>query len=182
MKPPRIVQLAALAGLLGAARASAFPWSIDMYRGPEVQPMTVSPRVMPEGTLPTDRGEPPLMLEQAAVGLHNPLKPTAELLASGKALYDSQCAVCHGPNGAGDGPVVHLLRKRPDNLSGPDSSNWSDGHIYGVIRNGHGYMPPMGDALMPNERWAVILFVRTLRAKALVPSLGTDLKAQAKDR
>jgi len=43
-------------------------------------------------------------------------------------------------------------------------------------------MPPMGDALMPNERWAVILFVRTLRAKALVPSLGTDLKAQAKER
>ena len=153
-----------------------------MYRGPEVQPMTVSPRVMPEGTLPTDRGEPPMTLEQAAVSLHNPLKPTADQIAEGKALYGTHCAVCHGANGAGDGPVVHLLRKRPDDLTGPKSSTLSDGYIYGVIRNGHGYMPPMGDALMPNERWAVVLFVNTLRAKALVPSLGTDPKAQAKDR
>lgn len=153
-----------------------------MYRGPEVQPMTVSPRVMPEDTLPTDRGEPAMTLEQAAVSLHNPLKPTADQIATGKALYDTQCAVCHGANGAGDGPVVHLLRKRPDDLTGLDSSTWTDGHIYWVIRNGHGFMPPMGDALMPEERWAVILFVRTLRAKALVPSLGTDPKAQAKDR
>jgi mono/diheme cytochrome c family protein len=171
--------LAALACLFGAPQASAFPWSIDMYRGPEVQPMTVAPRVMPEGTLPINRGEPPITLEQAAVGLHNPLQPTADRIATGKTLYATQCAVCHGASGSGDGSVVHLLRKRPEDLTGSESSTWSDGFIYGVIRNGYGYMSPMGDALTPNERWAVVLFVRTLRVKSADPRLDTDFKAQA---
>jgi mono/diheme cytochrome c family protein len=150
-----------------------------MYRGPEVQPMTVAPRVMPEGTLPINRGEPPMTIEQAAVSLHNPLQPTADQIATGKALYETQCAVCHGAKGSGDGSVVHLLRKRPEDLTGSESSRWSDGFIYGVIRNGQGYMPPMGDALMPNERWAVILYVRTLRAEPSAAQIGTDPQAEA---
>src|SRR5271166_2293321 len=162
VKARRLAPAVVLACSLGGSSAGAFPWSIDMYRGPEVQPMAVAPRVMPEGTLPINRGEPPMTVEQGAISLHNPLKPTAEVIVAGKALYESQCAVCHGARGAGDGSVVHLLRKQPGDLTGAESSVWSDGFFYGVIRNGYGYMPPMGDALLPNERWAVILYLRAL--------------------
>src|SRR5688500_2871892 len=37
--------------------------------------------------------------------LRNPLDSTADVVASGKALYDMYCEHCHGPKGKGDGKV-----------------------------------------------------------------------------
>lgn len=34
----------------------------------------------------------------------------------GKAAYDRNCAVCHGPDGAGDGMVAELFSQKPRNL------------------------------------------------------------------
>ncbi len=34
----------------------------------------------------------------------------------GKASYDRNCAVCHGPDGAGDGSVAELFEVKPRNL------------------------------------------------------------------
>ena len=109
---PRLAMIVAAMAVFVVAGASAawcFPWSIDMFRGPAIQPLEVSPRVMPEGTLPTDTGTPPQDLEQATVRAHNPLKPTAENIARGKELFTNTCAPCHGESGHGDGPVAHLL-------------------------------------------------------------------------
>ena len=66
------------------APAICFPWSIDMYRGPEIQPYAMSPRVTPADTIPVHGGEPPMSLEQAATTMHNPLQPTPENLARAK--------------------------------------------------------------------------------------------------
>ena len=56
VQPRLAVIVAAMAAFVvaGASAAWSFPWSIDMFRGPAIQPLEVSPRVMPEGTLPTD--------------------------------------------------------------------------------------------------------------------------------
>ncbi len=34
----------------------------------------------------------------------------------GKASYERNCAVCHGPSGAGDGMVAELFSQKPRNL------------------------------------------------------------------
>ncbi len=62
--------------------ADCFPWSIDMYRGPEIQPLAEAPRVTPADTLPVHGGEPPMSLEQATLKMHNPIQPTAQNLAA----------------------------------------------------------------------------------------------------
>jgi mono/diheme cytochrome c family protein len=41
---------------------------------------------------------------------------TADEVAQGKALFMHYCASCHGPNGAGDGPLASSLSTPPANL------------------------------------------------------------------
>ncbi|HVA39407.1 MAG TPA: c-type cytochrome [Candidatus Binataceae bacterium] len=164
-----IVAAVAVFIVAGANAAWCFPWSIDLFRGPAIQPQEVSPRVMPEGTLPTDTGTPPQDLEQATVRAHNPLKPTAENIARGKELFINTCAPCHGESGHGDGPVAHLLHAHgfdAKNLVTGVAKNLPDGYLYGYIRDGGIHMPAYADAMNSDERWDVVMYVRQLEAQA----------------
>lgn len=55
-----------------------------------------------------------------AASLAVPAVVSAEELNSytGAQLYKRFCASCHGPDGAGDGPVAGTLRLRPPDLAG----------------------------------------------------------------
>ena len=44
------------------------------------------------------------------------LKPTPELIAKGKTLFDVNCASCHGSKGFGDGPAAAALNPKPRNF------------------------------------------------------------------
>jgi mono/diheme cytochrome c family protein len=154
-----------LCGLMLAANsAGAFPWSIDMFRGESVQALAKAPRVMPPGTLPIN-GEAPMSREVAAATLHNPLKPSAAALAAGKSLYETNCAVCHGSNAQGGGPVSFLLRVPPANLTAGVAAQRRDGYIYATIRDGSIVMPSYGDAMSSHERWEVVLYLRSLQTR-----------------
>ncbi len=155
--------LAVIALATYATVASAFPWDIDMYRGATVRPLTEAPRVMPDGTMPTTGGEAPMTREQMTAGEHNPLQPTPDDLAAGKALYATNCAPCHGDSGRGDGPVVHLLKTPPKDLVTGVSKDLPDGYLYGTIRDGGIAMPSYADAMSIHERWQVVMFVRSLQ-------------------
>lgn len=153
---------------MGTKAAWSFPWSIDMYRGPAIQPLELAPRDMPAGTLPVN-GMRKMSLEAMTIYLQNPLKPTPKNLAHGKMLFDTDCAPCHALNGDGNGPVAHLIRAHgfaPKDLVGGVAKNLPDGYIYGYIRDGGIHMPSYGDAMSPNERWEVVMYIRQLEAKA----------------
>ena len=152
-----------LAVVLGAAPAWSFPWDIDMYRGATVRPLTVAPRVMPDGTLPTTGGELPMTRAEMTASEHNPLQPTPDNIAAGKSLYATNCAPCHGAGGRGDGTVAHLLKTKPDDLVSGTSKDLPDGFLYGTIRDGSRSMPSYADALSTHERWQVVTFVRSLQ-------------------
>jgi len=166
----------------GASRTYAFPWSTDMFQGAAVQPFEIAPRVMPSGTLPVagihynvHHGQPagmpttaailPMKLELMTVREQNPLQPTSENLAHGRALFETVCAPCHGQFGKGDGSVVHLLEHKPANLLTGVSTNLPDGYVFGYIRNGGIWMPSYDDAMSANERWQIVLYMRDLEKK-----------------
>jgi len=134
-----------------------------MYRGDAVQPLSRAPRVMPDDTMPVNRGEPPMSLEEMTLKMTNPLTATPANLAQGKDLFISNCAPCHGANATGDGPVAHLLHDQPKNLVSGLSKDLPDGYIYGVIRDGILLMPAYGDAMSAHERWDVVMYVRSLQ-------------------
>ena len=134
-----------------------------MFRGPEVQPFAMAPRVTPADTIPVHGGEPAMSLEAAAVQLHNPLQATAANLAQGREQFDTYCAPCHGANGRGDGPAAHIIPVATANLINAASANLSDGFIYGAIRDGVRAMPSYAEELPPDQRWQVVMYLRSLQ-------------------
>ncbi|MFZ0676165.1 c-type cytochrome [Candidatus Binatus sp.] len=149
-----------------------FPWSIDMYRGPEVQPYAEAPRVTPADTIPVHGGEPPMSLEQATIKMHNPLEPTPENLAKGKDQFTTYCAPCHGESGQGNGPVAHLLAKPPKNLISGTSKDLPDGYIYGAIRDGVLSMPSYAEEMPADQRWQVVMYLRSMQSAAAKPKVA----------
>jgi mono/diheme cytochrome c family protein len=158
---PYAKTLICLAILIGAAATVlAFPWTRDMVRGRAVKPQTLM-LVPPPNTLAI--GHPRILeRDEADKQLANPLSASAPVLEQGRALFATNCAVCHGVNGRGGGPVGKYFRAIPD-LSGGAVQAYSDGLLYSVIREGGFNMPAYAEALSPQERWAVVHFLRTLR-------------------
>ena len=89
-----------------------------------------------------------------------PVKPTSA--ASGKVMYNTYCAVCHGTDGKGGGPAAASLKTPPTNLAQLAKENggkFPEAHIYSVLQFGmetpaHGTqdMPIWGPALRSLDR------------------------------
>jgi mono/diheme cytochrome c family protein len=161
-----VAPLAAALVLVSAPAAIAFPWSTDMFRGASVQPLAVPPRVMPDGTLPMQGGEPPMSREEAATVMKNPLVATPAHLQRGEHLFTTHCAPCHGATGTGDGPVASHTIVPAANLTLGQPTERSDGYLYATIRNGSIVMPAYGHAMSSEERWQVVLYLRDLQRRA----------------
>lgn len=76
---------------------------------------------------------------------------------SGKQMYTSYCAPCHGVDGKGHGPASAALKSEPTDLTGLASKNhgkFPDTHIISVLQFGSD-VPAHGSAEMPV--WGPIL-------------------------
>jgi mono/diheme cytochrome c family protein len=96
----------------------------------------------------------------------NPVKPTAESLALGKRFYGTDCEMCHGKEGAGDGDLaVELKLKLKDLRDAAAMKEMTDEEMYKIISKGK--KPMLGEEGRLNERetWDVVNYVRSL-AKA----------------
>jgi mono/diheme cytochrome c family protein len=120
----------------------------------------------PTGTIPRDFMPYDLGAEQleAADRRANPLPPDATTLRLGRDKYDQFCAVCHGRSGDATAGYVKDQFKGIPSLNTTIVASYSDGRIYHWITLGRGRMPPYGAQLLPEERWAVIHYVRSLES------------------
>jgi mono/diheme cytochrome c family protein len=102
-------------------------------------------------------------VEEAEKGFtKNPLPRSMAVLSKGQKIFNTYCIACHGPRGYGDGPVVNPF-PIPKSLQSADMMKWNDGHIYHVITKGQGVMPSYAQQIQPDDRWAVIHYVRALQ-------------------
>jgi len=89
---------------------------------------------------------------------------TSGVPEAGKLIYEQRCAVCHGPQGRGDGPEAPFLSPRPGSLVSAGTSVKSDADLLAVIANGkpRTAMPAWKDLLTDEEQRDVLAYIRTL--------------------
>jgi len=103
-------------------------------------------------------GEPEA--ERAGRELQNPYRPTAATLDEGKALFVTYCAVCHGAQGKGDGPISSKIPPPPSYVS-DRLMQFQPGRIFHVITLGTNKMPSYATQLSADERWKIVTYVHT---------------------
>jgi mono/diheme cytochrome c family protein len=103
---------------------------------------------------------PVLIADQPAI---EPVPPTADSLQRGSVLYNIDCALCHGANGTGDGPLSKHFTPPPADLTGQDVEELPDSDIFLAITQGRGDMLALAENLSPSERWDVVNYVRSLQ-------------------
>jgi mono/diheme cytochrome c family protein len=102
--------------------------------------------------------------ERAGRELTNPIVPTERTAAQGKALFETYCAICHGPQGAGDGPLVGKIPNPPAYTSAR-VRDWTAGRIFHVMTFGSGRMPSYASQLQARDRWLIAAHVQTLQRR-----------------
>ena len=94
----------------------------------------------------------------------NPLPADAKNIAQGKKVADINCVSCHGAKGKGDGVASAALSPKPADWTSAKVRAESDGEIFWKISTGRGAMPSWKH-LPENDRWALVLYIRSLGGK-----------------
>ena len=102
----------------------------------------------------------------------------AEHVKRGRSLFMKHCVTCHGNEGRGDGPSARLHARRsgyaPRDLSREDlQQSLTDGEMFWKMTNGwrpggKTVMPGLGDEVSEEDRWRIVLYVRSLAPKGAV--------------
>lgn len=84
--------------------------------------------------------------------------------AEGKALFEKNCASCHGPDGSGNTTVGKAVGAK--DLRSAEAKNLADTEIHTQIDQGKGNMPPFGSTLTKAQIDSLIPYIRELQKKA----------------
>jgi hypothetical protein len=162
----------------------------DMANQPRQNPLS------PSNFFPDDRSERPLLENTVARGeIANddllvpkdsnafPLPLTTDLLQRGQQRFEIFCSPCHGLQGDGQGMIAVRGMKHPPSFHQERLRQEPNGYIYDVVTNGFGAMYGYSAQIPPQDRWAIIAYVRALQLSRnahladLPPALREKLKA-----
>lgn len=84
--------------------------------------------------------------------------------ADGEAIFKRQCAMCHGPDGAGNTAMGRSFKLR--DLKGPEVQKMTDAQLFDTIAKGKGKMPAYENNLGHDKIHAVVAYLRQLAKPA----------------
>lgn len=109
----------------------------------------------------------PWTVPEEAKQRKNPLEPSESNLKSARAIYLDKCTNCHGQAGKGDGHDASLYDPAPSNFTDAQRMNGvTDGELFYKISEGRKPMPAFKKKLTEQQRWELILLVRSFAARS----------------
>jgi len=129
----------------------------------------ISEQVPPEHTIPVNYlpYQYGYDADRAEKSMKNPIAgvATPEVMNVGQKFFETNCMVCHGMKGMGDGPLAKS-GKFPlaiPSLMSDKIRGWSDTRIYHTITMGQGVMGPYASHIPNQYRWQVVNYIRYLQ-------------------
>src|SRR5438552_14201123 len=102
--------------------------------------------------------------------LKNPLPPSESNFTAARQIYAHECAQCHGDSGKGDGPEARTHYPLPADLTNAKRmAGIADGEIFYQISEGRRPMPSFKNRLTEDQRWQLVLLVRSFSAPSASP-------------
>lgn len=99
-------------------------------------------------------------------------------LERGRERYDIFCSPCHDQTGSGYGMIVRRGYKQPTSFHDARLKGMPHGYYYDVITNGFGDMSSYAAQVKPEDRWAIVAYIRALQLAhdTELASLPADLQ------
>jgi mono/diheme cytochrome c family protein len=160
----------------------------DMHDQPKFKPYRANPffadgrsaRPLVEGTVARDNLQDDEHLykgrENGETAKTFPFPITQQVLLRGQERFNIYCSPCHGPLGDGEGMIVQRGLKHPPSFHIDRLREAPVGYFFTVISNGFGVMFDYADRIPPQDRWAIISYIRALQLSqhATLEDVPTD--------
>ncbi len=108
----------------------------------------------------------------------NPIQPTPEVIADGRAHFADHCASCHANDGSGNTDLGRGLFPKPPDMRLPRTQELTDGELFYIIENGIRFtgMPAFGtgEPSPQSSSWPLVHFIR--RLPRLTPEELTEME------
>jgi Cytochrome c. len=156
----------------------------NMYDGARVKPLQAGATLaVPAGAIERSRGE----IAMASSGRSGegatqqriaaeeaqaiPYAVTRALLQRGRERFAIYCSPCHGIVGDGQGMIAQRGFPHPPSYHIDRLRKAADRHFFDVMTNGYGVMYPYADRVSPQDRWAIVAYIRALQLSQDAPTV-----------
>lgn len=152
----------------------------DMYDQPKHEPLEETTvfddgrvaRPLEAGVVSYGAPLPPAVPTGTAAGAATsfPLPLSEALLSRGQERFVIYCTPCHGRTGEGDGMIVQRGYRKPPSFHDDRLRGVPDAHLFDVLTNGFGVMPAHRKQILPEDRWAIVAYLRALQLSRHAPA------------
>ncbi len=92
-----------------------------------------------------------------------PFPITEKILRRGQERFNIYCSPCHDRAGTGQGMIVKRGYRAPPSYHIERLRSAPPGYFFQVITRGFGLMPDYAQQVSPEDRWAIIGYIRALQ-------------------
>lgn len=107
----------------------------------------------------------PWKAPDSAKSIKNPVEASKQIVSGkkGKKVFQTNCIVCHGETGVGNGPGGKSINPKPADLTSAKVQSQTDGEIFWKITNGRGPMIKWEPVIPEAQRWDLVNYIRSLK-------------------
>lgn len=107
----------------------------------------------------------PWKAPDSAKSIKNPVEASKQIVSGkkGKKVFQTNCVICHGETGVGNGPGGKSINPKPADLTSAKVQSQTDGEIFWKITNGRGPMIKWEPVIPEAQRWDLVNYIRSLK-------------------